>query len=68
MAIIYTHTFEITYDGVEVAGKVGHNEEGNSFYQIDSNVSLELGITIRDLMKSLHHTNLNISKIEVKVV
>ncbi len=68
MAIQYTHTFEITYNGELVEGKIGQHEDGSSTYQIDSTVSLELGKTIRDLMKSLHHTDIDISKIEVLVV
>ncbi len=68
MAITFTHTFEITYNGELVEGKIGLNEEGNSFYQIDSNIPLELAETIRDLMDSLHHTDIDITKIEVRVL
>ena len=68
MAISFTHTFEIVYDGKTVEGKIGKREDGYSFYQINTNIPLELAETIHDLMESLHNTNINVEQIEIRVV
>ena len=68
MAITFTHTFEVIYNGETIEGKVGLNEEGHSVYQIDSQLTPILAESVHDIVKSLHKVPGTLTKIEINVI
>ncbi len=68
MAITYTHSFEIDHNGNQVTGQIGRRENGETFYQIGSQVPPKLAETINSLMESIYDTDGTVTKIEVNKI